>query len=83
MDIDSRSEHPFNLLSNFAEHHFVIDGVECYSMEGFLSSLKFRDIEKQKEVCKLVGYNAKKEGLPERWFDTKTLLWLGESYKRD
>ena len=30
-------------LSNFTPHPFVIDGIECASIEGFLQSLKFKD----------------------------------------
>ena len=40
MDIGSGSGFPSATLSNFAPHPFVIDGVECNSMEGFLQSLK-------------------------------------------
>lgn len=83
MDVDSRSEYPLNLLSNFAEHHFVIDGIQCNSMEGFLSSLKFKDVNVQNEVCLLVGYKAKQRGLPEKWFETQILYWQGVEYKRD
>lgn len=41
MDIGSGTGYPSAALSNFAPHSFVIDGVECASMEGFLQSLKF------------------------------------------
>lgn len=40
MDIGSGNTYPSNALSNFAPHSFVIDGVKCASMEGFLQSLK-------------------------------------------
>ena len=59
MDIGSGSGFPSGTLSNFAPHPFVIDGVECNSMEGFLQSLKFSNPEMQAEVCKLVGKAAK------------------------
>lgn len=36
MDIGSGSGYPSSTLSNFAPHPFVMDGVECNSMEGFL-----------------------------------------------
>lgn len=55
MDIGSGKGYPSSALSNFAPHPFVIDGIECNSMEGFLQSLKFESPEMQKEVCKLVG----------------------------
>lgn len=43
LDIGSGKDYPSNALSNFAPHPFIIDGVECNSMEGFLQSLKFKD----------------------------------------
>ena len=49
LDIGSGKDYPSNALSNFAPHPFVIDGVECNSMEGFLQSLKFKEPEMQKE----------------------------------
>jgi hypothetical protein len=36
MDIGSRGEYPAGALSNFSAHGFVVDGVRCASMEGFL-----------------------------------------------
>ena len=42
MDIGSKAGYPASSLSNFAGHRFVIDDVECYSMEGFLQSLKLK-----------------------------------------
>ena len=45
MDIGSGSGYPSANLSNFSPHPFVIDGVECNSMEGFLQSLKYENVE--------------------------------------
>ena len=42
MDIGSGKGYPSSSLSNFAPHEFVIDGITCQSMEGFLQSLKFQ-----------------------------------------
>ena len=83
MDIGSTMEYPSSALSNFAPHAFVIDGVECASMEGFLQSLKFKNPEIQKEVCKLVGKKAKFKGKHKKWWKTQTLYWQGKEYKRD
>lgn len=83
MDIGSGAGFPAAALSNFAPHSFVIDGVECASMEGFLQSLKFSNPEMQKEVCKLVGKAAKFKGKKKKWWKTQTLYWQGISYKRD
>ena len=59
MDIGSGTAYPSCALSNFAPHPFIIDGVECASMEGFLQSLKFKSPEMQRHVCTLVGKAAK------------------------
>ena len=83
MDIGSDKGYPSAALSNFAPHPFVIDGVECASMEGFLQSLKFSNPEMQKEVCKLVGKAAKFKGKKKKWFRTQTLFWQGKEMKRD
>lgn len=83
MDIGSGTGFPSASLSNFAPHTFVIDGVECASMEGFLQSLKFSNPEMQKEVCKLVGKAAKFKGKKKKWWRTQTLFWQGQSFKRD
>ena len=56
MDIGSGAGFPAGTLSNFAPHPFVIDGVQCNSMEGFLQSLKFKDAEMQKSVCLLARF---------------------------
>ena len=83
MEIGSGAGFPGDALSNFAPHPFVIDGVECASMEGFLQSLKFSNPDMQKEVCKLVGKAAKFKGKPKKWYRTQTLYWMGKEYKRD
>ena len=83
MDIGSGSGFPSAALSNFAPHPFVFDGVECNSMEGLLQSFKFSNPEMQREVCKLVGKQAKFKGKKKKWFKTQTLFWQGEKFKRD
>ena len=83
MDIGSGTGWPSAGLSNFAPHPFVIDGVECASMEGFLQSLKFKEPAMQAEVCKLVGKAAKFKGKKKKWWRTQTLHWQGVEYKRD
>ena len=83
MDIGSGTGWPSTALSNFAPHAFVIDGVECASMEGFLQSLKFSSPEMQREVCKLVGKANKFKGKKKKWFRTQTLYWQGTEIKRD
>lgn len=83
MDIGSGKGYPSSSLSNFAPHNFIIDEVECNSMEGFLQSLKFKDIEMQKEVCKLVGKQAKFKGKKKKWWQDQKLYWQGKEYKRN
>ena len=82
MDIGSGTGFPSASLSNFAPHPFVIDGVECNSMEGFLQSLKFSNPELQKEVCKLVGRAAKFKGKKKKWWRDQTLYWQGQEFPR-
>ena len=83
MDIGSGKSYPAGALSNFAPHGFIIDGVECASMEGFLQSLKFNNKDMQKEVCKLVGRAAKAKGANKNWRKKQILYWNGTEYKRD
>ena len=83
MDIGSGTGLPAAALSNFTPHPFVIDGVECASMEGFLQSLKFKEPDMQVEVCKLVGKAAKFKGKKKKWWRTQTLYWQGQEFKRD
>ena len=83
MDIGSGTGWPSAALSNFTPHPFVIDGVECASMEGFLQSLKFKEPDMQVEVCKLVGKAAKFKGKKKKWWRTQTLYWQGQEFKRD
>jgi predicted NAD-dependent protein-ADP-ribosyltransferase YbiA (DUF1768 family) len=83
MDIGSSNGFPAGTLSNFAPHPFVIDGVECNSMEGFLQSLKFESVEMQRYVCTLVGKAAKFKGKKKKWFQKQELYWNGQTFKRD
>ncbi len=84
MDISSRGKYPSCELSNFAQHYFVLDRLLCFSMEGFLQSLKFKDEEEQKVICELDGIKAKKTGrMADDWKETQILWWKGVAYKRD
>ncbi|QGZ14197.1 hypothetical protein PP940_gp255 [Rhizobium phage RL2RES] len=84
MDVGSGNSWPSNALSNFAPHPFTFRGVECNSMEGLLQSFKFDKEHIQVEVCKLVGYAAKKRGRPRnrQWQKLQTLWWAGEAFQR-
>lgn len=83
MDIKSGKKGAAGGLSNFQPRPFVIDGVECASMEGFLQSLKFKNIDMQRHICTLTGYAAKKSGKGKNWQKTQTLWWNGQPIKRD
>lgn len=83
MDIGSGTGYPTANLSNFHPHAFIFDGVECASMEGLLQSFKFKNPEMQREVCKLVGKQAKFKGKKKKWFKTQTLFWQGQEFQRE
>lgn len=81
---DNESETAAWALSNFTLHSFVLDGVMCASMEGFLQSLKYEDAERQMAVCAKHGREAKKAGHGGRdWKADQTLYWRGEAIARD
>lgn len=82
INIHGKWSYPSCALSNFAAHKFVVDGVECNSMEGFLQSLKFAD-PKQQEVCRLTGIRAKRIGREKNWTNSQTLYWQGVTYHRE
>lgn len=83
MDIGSGQGYPSSHLSNFHPYVFEFDGVKCYSMEGLLQSFKFKNVEMQQQVCKMVGKQAKFKGKKKKWWKTQTLYWAGVEYARD
>ena len=83
MDIGKGSGGVAGRLSNFTPRRFIFDGVECNSIEGVLQSFKFKNVDMQKEVCKLVGMVAKKKGSNKNWQQYQKLYWNGKEYKRD
>lgn len=82
MDIKSGCGYPAAALSNFSPHPFIFDGVEVASMEGLLQAFKFEKIHIQVEVCKLVGFTAKKRGKMKNWQERQILHWNGVEYPR-
>lgn len=82
MDIGSGTGYPSASLSNFSPHPFVINGINCASMEGFLQSLKYSNPEMQSHVCTLVGKQAKFKGKKKAWYRTQKLYWQGEEIDR-
>lgn len=84
LDIYSNGIYPSNVLSNLAKKEFVLDGIACSSIEGFLQSLKIRDIDEQTKICALFGGSAKKAASKNtEWMNTQKLYWLGKEYDRD
>lgn len=81
LDIHSRLPWPLGALSNFAKHEFVIDGVECASMEGFLQALTHEDIKEQSMICRMHGYAAKRKA-NKMWKKDLVLHWQGQQYPR-
>ena len=86
IDIISKGEYPADVLSNFYPREFSVDGVRCASMEGFLQSLKTRNISTQKKICALTGKEAKNYFRHKwsnlRWKLTGNLYWQGRKLKR-
>lgn len=83
MNMYSPGEYQLNKLSNFAPNEFEIDGVKCGSMEGFLQSLKYRNISEQIAVCALSGEEAKAAGRKKwLWKWTHNVWWQGQKIKR-
>lgn len=82
LDIRSTGSGVSGRLSNFTERHFVLDGVECGSIEGVLQSFKCSDEEKQKEICRLSGGAAKHAGTGYEWWRERALYWKGVRYER-
>jgi predicted NAD-dependent protein-ADP-ribosyltransferase YbiA (DUF1768 family) len=82
MDIGSGKAYPAGALSNFSPHHFVLDGVDIASMEGFLQGLKFKNPDMQVEICRLVGRKAKHKGKCRKWWRRGILYWCGQEINR-
>jgi hypothetical protein len=84
MNIGSNNKGVASRLSNFTAREFTFDGVLCKSMEGLLQSFKFDKEHIQVEVCKLMGFGAKKrgQGRNKSWKTKQTLWWKGVEYKR-
>jgi len=83
IDIHSKGDYPANVLSNFYPNEFVIDGVRCGGMEGFLQSLKFKKRGRQEAVAALSGKEAKARGGRKfLWKLTGNVYWQGKRIKR-
>lgn len=81
LDIRSNGLYPSNVLSNMCDNAFIIDGVECASMESFLQSLKQSDPFRQEVVCAMGGFEAKTSS-NHNWQEKGILWWRGEPIER-
>ena len=77
VDISSHSNWPGNVLSNFAHTPFYFCLVRCYSMEGFIQSLKWPGLGDQTTCCLLSGTEAKRKGrqADSLLLDARQVLW--------
>ncbi len=82
IDIDFRSKNlAAKKLSNLYPHPFVFQGIQCGSMEGFLQSLKRKDIPIQQHICGKAAFDAKFASKGIVWQDTG-LWWNGVQLDR-
>jgi predicted NAD-dependent protein-ADP-ribosyltransferase YbiA (DUF1768 family) len=83
LDLGYRNEGLGKALSNLCEYPFVLDGVQCRSIEGFLQSLKFQELDAQDMMLGMFGYKAWKTGqVGNDWRESQTLWWRGVPYQR-
>jgi len=82
IDIKSKAPYPAGELSNLARYAFVLDGIACACMEGFLQSLKIADPDKQVLMCGRRGPEARGRGRRYDWSRSGTLWWRGEPIDR-
>lgn len=80
INVVSTAEGPGALLSNFAHTPFMLDGVSCASVEGFIQGLKEKGVEKQRRICLRHGFEAKRAGTRKRNSmvrESGTVWWQG------
>lgn len=87
IDIHSKGRWPSYALSNFYHNSFVLDGVNCRSMEGFIQGLKCSDCNEQVRVCKMRGKRAKQfgqkvKGNPYYDIEKNGVFWNGNRINR-
>ena len=87
IDIHSKGKWPAYALSNFYHNLFMFDGVNCRSMEGFLQSLKCRNVDEQMAICGKPGKEAKifgqhVKGNPLYDIESRGVFWNGRIINR-
>ena len=81
LDIRSNGLYPSNVLSNLCSNGFRLDGLICGSMEGFLQSLKRKELDKQRQICSMKGGNARKMSVTS-WQTDQIVWWKGQAIDR-
>ena len=81
LDIRSNGLYPSNVLSNLCSNGFRFDGMICGSMEGFLQSLKRKELDKQRQICSMKGGNARKMSVTS-WQTDQIVWWKGKAIDR-
>ena len=81
LDIRSNGLYPSNVLSNLCSNGFRFDGMICGSMEGFLQSLKRKELDKQRQICSMKGGNARKMSVTS-WQTDQIVWWKGQALDR-
>ena len=81
IDIWSKNPYPADVLSNLHSNSFRFEGMVCGSMEGFLQSLKYKDTDKQRQICSMKGRNAKNKSVT-GWQTDQIVWWKGKSIDR-
>ena len=81
LDIRSNGLYPSNVLSNLCSNGFRFDGMICGSMEGFLQSLKRKELDKQRQICSMKGGNARKMSVTS-WQTDQIVWWKGQAIDR-
>ena len=81
LDIRSNGLYPSNVLSNLCSNDFRFDGLICGSMEGFLQSLKRKELDKQRQICSMKGGNARKMSVTS-WQTDQIVWWKGQAIDR-
>ncbi len=84
LNIKSKGVYPANILSNFSKTSFSLDGIQIYSIEGFLQALKTPDTKAQIDICKMTGIEAKTMSKSLKQTKNEMLMfWNDKSYRKD
>ncbi|MGH9552277.1 MAG: hypothetical protein ACRD3W_23020 [Terriglobales bacterium] len=83
LDIKFTAKGIARALSNFTHRSFVLDGVQCASIEGVLQATKTANVATQKARCLLSGVEAKHSGRngPD-WQRDQMLHWQNSAMPR-